>query len=107
MKRFALLAFLSLLATGSAYAQEGRLNGEWIASNERCDCGNMIQKPSIWEGGGQITFTNPCGNSSPGFWVGPGTIRAEVWGLNATIQNRSLITWNNGCRWTREWRPPY
>jgi hypothetical protein len=104
MKKFALFAFLSLLATGSASAQEHFLNGEWVASSERCNCGNMYQKPSIYESGGMITFTNPCGQSSPGFWVGQGTIRAEVWGLNATIVNRSLLRWNNGCQWTREWR---
>lgn len=110
MKRVALLAFLSLLATGaagSAKAQEHGLAGEWVASNYRCNCGNMYRKPSIYESGGMITFTNPCGESSPGFWVGQGILRAEVWGLNATILNRSLIRWNNGCQWTREWRPPY
>jgi hypothetical protein len=105
MKKFALIAFLSLLATGSAFAQEGRLNGEWTASNERCNCGNMYQHPSISEGGGEIRFTNPCGESSRGFWIGPGTIRAERWGIDARIENRSLIVWGDGCRWTREWHP--
>jgi hypothetical protein len=107
MKRVALLLSLSLLAAGSAKAQEHRLAGEWVASNYRCNCGNMFRKPSIYEDGGSLTFTNPCGESSPGFWIGPGVIRAEVWGLNATVVNRSLIRWNNGCAWTREYAPPY
>ena len=106
MKKMVLLAFVSLLTTGAANAQsEHRLSGEWVASNERCNCGNMIRKPSIYHSGEGVTFTNPCGDSSAGFWVGPGTIRAESWGLNATIVNRSLIRWNNGCAWTREWQP--
>jgi hypothetical protein len=108
MKRFALLALLSLLATETAHAQsEFSLNGEWVASNERCNCGNMIRKPSIYQSGEGVTFTNPCGDSSPGYWVGPRTIRSVVWGLSATIAGRSLIRWNNGCAWTREWSPGY
>jgi hypothetical protein len=106
MKKIVLLAFLSLLATGTASAQnEFSLNGDWVASNERCNCGSMNRQPSIYHSGQSVTFTNPCGDSSPGFWVARGTIRAVVWGLNASVINRSLIRWSNGCAWTREWHP--
>jgi hypothetical protein len=108
MKKIALLAFLSLLATETANAQnQYGLSGEWVAANERCNCGNMIRKPSIYQGGDGVTFTNPCGDSSPGVWVGPRTIQSVVWGINATVVNMSLIRWTNGCAWSREWRPGY
>jgi hypothetical protein len=106
MKRIALLAFLGLLATGPATAQsEFSLSGQWDATNYRCNCGSMIQKPSIYHEGYTLTFTNPCGQSSAGEWVGPRTFRAVQWGVNATIVNRATIRWNDGCVWHREWSP--
>jgi hypothetical protein len=108
MKRIALLAFLGLLATGPATAQsEFRLSGQWDATNYRCNCGSMNQKPSIYHEGYTLTFTNPCGQSSAGEWVGPRTFRAVQWGVNATIVNQSTIRWNDGCVWHREWTPGY
>jgi hypothetical protein len=108
MKRIALLAFLGLLATGPASAQsEFSLSGQWDATNYRCNCGNMYQKPSIVHEGYTLTFTNACGQSSPGEWIGPRTFRAVVWGTTATVVNRSTIRWTDGCVWNREWHPPY
>jgi hypothetical protein len=105
MKRFALLAALMLIAIEPAAAQDNRLNGEWNATNYRCNCGNMMRKPSVYQSGYDITFTNPCGESSPGERIGERTFRATMWGVNATITSRATIQWSNGCVWTREWGP--
>ena len=103
MKKVVFLAFLSLLATQTANAQDYlNINGEWRAANERCYCGgNQTRNPSIYSSGNDVTFTNTCGDSSPGQWVGQGQIRAITWGVTARVLNPGLIRWSNGCAWTR------
>ena len=109
LKRLAVFAFFGLLAAaGPAGAQsEFSLSGDWDATNYRCNCGNMVQRPSIFHSGYSLTFTNPCGQQSQGEWVGPRTFRALTWGVNATIVDRSTIRWSDGCIWHREWRPGF
>jgi hypothetical protein len=113
MKKIAFAAVLGLLATGGAYAQYygqpsyDNLSGQWVAASERCNCGNMVGQPSIYASGGSVTFTNPCGQSSAGYPVGQGVLRAESWGVNAYILSQSHIRWGDGCHWTRQYTPRY
>src|SRR5215470_14923909 len=82
MKRFALLGFLSLLATGPAVAQTDiPLSGSWDATNARCNCGNMSQRPSIWGSGFSLTVTNSCGQTGTTQWTGEGRFVVPEWGV--------------------------
>jgi len=104
MKRFAVLGFLGLLATGPAAAQDLSLSGSWDATNARCNCGNMSQRPSIWGSGYNLTVTNSCGQSGTTQWTSAGRFVVPEWGTSATVRDQTTIVWGNGCVWRRQWQ---
>lgn len=70
------------------------LSGTWYINGVKC---------SITQFGDKLTFTNEQGQTSQGYLMPNGQVKATDWNLVGTLtQNNTRIMWANGSVWNRQ-----